>query len=189
VNPLRSSNGRPSTASCVAKKVWIHGAADTILICTQRHTTPAQPQPRGPLPGFDSIHRCYALMFLFPSRNPTTLAQPCSNLCISVWDCTFRYAFTGAARACTTALSADGRQLGPQVTRVWETSHPWYGFSLAMDDVHDPCLVHLFLEATADDIHSSQLCATSRATSRTPPVEERPGQLLPHMARSCAKMR
>ena len=76
---------------------------------------------------------------------------------------------------------------GPQVTRPRETSHPWYGISLAVHDVHDPCLVHLFLEATGDDIHSSQFCATSRATSRTPPVEERPEQLLPHMARSCAK--
>ena len=76
---------------------------------------------------------------------------------------------------------------GRQVTRPRETSHPWYGFSLAVHDVHDPCLVHLSLEATDDDIHSSQFCATSRAASRTPPVEERPEQLSPHMARSCAK--
>jgi hypothetical protein len=88
----------------------------------------AQPQPRGGTAAVLLIHRCYALMFLFPRPRVKKIDRPLRSLAAtSVWDCTFRDGFTGAARACTTTLAADVRQ-SPEVTRPRETSHPWYGF-------------------------------------------------------------
>lgn len=76
---------------------------------------------------------------------------------------------TGAARACATTLSPTPGSWPFEVTRLRKTSHPWYALSLAAHHVHHPCLVHLSLEATADDIHSRQLCATSRASATSSP--------------------
>lgn len=49
--------------------------------------------------------------FYFHVDHLPTLAQPCSDLSRSVSEVLLRYGFTGAARACTTTLFADDRQL------------------------------------------------------------------------------
>jgi hypothetical protein len=115
--PLKTIK-RPSfnslTDMCVAavEVGGYHGAADAILICTQRHTMPAQPQPRGAecarLPRFPSFTVVMRSCFYFHVDRLPTFAQPCSDLCNG---CTFRYGFTGVARACATTLFADDRQL------------------------------------------------------------------------------
>jgi hypothetical protein len=84
VNPLRSSNGHPSTASCVAK-VWIprscrhdldlHAAPH--FACTASASWPTAAV-------FTHSPLLCAHVSISKSKNRQTLAQPCRNLCMGL---------------------------------------------------------------------------------------------------------
>ena len=70
------------------------------------------------------IHRSYALMFLFPSRESTdtcaALQRPLYRMCFSLW---LHWSSTRLCHHLLRRQPAAGRQ----VTRLRKTSHPWYG--------------------------------------------------------------
>lgn len=166
-------------------EVWVHGAAEAILICTS--ATPfacAQPQPRGDDCRFLLSHRRYAFMFLFPSQHSAdihaALQSPLHRVQFVRW-------LTGAARACTTTLFADTRQLALEVTRLRKRCHPWYALSLAAHRCFIPAWYTCRSKPRRTTSTQAILARLHERLRSLPPVEERPEQCLPHMARSCTK--
>lgn len=113
MSPLRSSNGHPSTASCVAK-VWIPRSCrhDLDLHAAPHYTCTASASWGANVADCRGFAHSSPLLCAHVSISKSKVDRPlCRLASVNVWDCTFRHAFTGAARACTTTLFADTRQL------------------------------------------------------------------------------
>lgn len=188
-SPLRSANGHPSTAICVAE-VWVPRSCRRDLdLHTAPHHAGAQPQPRGDerrrLPRFPapSPLLCVHVSILKSSvcRHPRSLAAAFVSDAVLAMALLEQHALVPPPSPPTPGSWPF------EVTRLRKTCHPWYALSLAAHDEHHPCWYTCCSKPRPTTSTQASLARLHERARPLPPVEERPEQFLPHMARSSSK--